>query len=318
MPTSTPRPRRAVKFGIAVPQIGASWSEVLEFAEAADRLGFDSLWAVDHFFGVPDPTVPIFEGWTEIAALASVTRSIRLGHLVLCVGYRQPSLVAKMAATLDHVSNGRFVLGLGAGWYDAEFKAYGFTFPSIGTRLRQLDETAAIIRRLWTDEPVSYFGEQFHVEDAYCRPRPVQQPYPPILIGGSGERVLLKLVAEHADVWNNLGLAHRDLPRKLEKLRQHCDSLKRDFDAIEISQQTLAAIGASESEARAASERVRAELPFLSGGEDLIIAGTPDECIARVRRTVEMGATTLIMSFGRRPRLEALEIFAREVIPAFR
>jgi alkanesulfonate monooxygenase SsuD/methylene tetrahydromethanopterin reductase-like flavin-dependent oxidoreductase (luciferase family) len=234
------------------------------------------------------------------------------------VSYRHPPLLAKMAATLDHASEGRFVLGLGAGWYDQEYRGYGYPFPTIGTRLQQLDEALALIRKLWTEEPVSYFGEQFNVEDAYCRPRPLQRPHPPIMVGGSGEKVLLKLVAEHANIWNNLGMLHGQLPRKLDVLRTHCDALKRDPDEIEIAQQTIAAIGETEAEAKAATTRVLAELPFLSGGEDLIIAGSPEQCIDRVRRTVELGATTVMMSFGRTVRTADLELFAERVIPAFR
>lgn len=307
-----------IRFGVCLPQHGGTWDEVLAVARACDRLGYDSLWAVDHFFGIPDATQPIFEGWTELTAVAAVTERIRLGHLVLCVSYRNPALLAKMAATLDHVSRGRFVLGMGAGWHQQEYQAYGLTFPPIGTRLKELDEALTIIRKLWTEEPASFFGEHFHVEDAYCRPRPVQTPHPPILVGGTGERVLLRIVAEHATIWNNLGWAHRDLPRKLDVLRQHCETAKRDFSTIEISQQTLAAIGESEDEAQRATKEVLGELPFLSGGEDLIIAGTPEQCVERVRRTVAMGATTLILSFGRKPRIEALELFAERVVRELR
>lgn len=315
MSASSPRP---IRFGLALPQVGSNWQEVLEFARRAEELGFDSLWAIDHFVGVPDASQPIFEGWTTLAALATATEKIRLGHQVLCVGFRHPALLAKMAAALDHACGGRLTLGLGAGWNEEEFKAYGISFPSIGTRLRQLDEALAVLRKLWTEEPASYFGEEFQVEEAYCRPRPVQEPHPPLLVGGSGERVLLRIVAEHADMWNNLGWAHSLLSHKIEVLQRHCERLKRDPDEIEISQQVLGAIGETETEARVATERICAELPFLSGGEKLIIAGRPAQCIERVQQTIDMGATTLLLSFGRRPNLPALELFATEVLPAFR
>lgn len=309
---------RPIRFGVCLPQFGSAWSDVLAVARACDRLGFDSVWAVDHFFGVPDGSQPLFEGWTLLTATAAVTERVRLGHLVLCVSYRHPAVLAKMAATLDHVSNGRFILGMGAGWHQQEYQAYGIPFPPIGTRLRELDEALAIVAKMWTEDPATYFGEAFHIEDAYCRPRPLQSPHPPILVGGTGERVLLRIVAEHADIWNNLGMAHRQIPHKLDVLRRHCDARKRDFDSIEISQQTVAAIGENEAEARRASDAVRAEVPFLSGGDDLIITGTPEECIERVQRTVALGATTLILSFGRSTRLAALELFAERVLPAFR
>ena len=309
---------RSMRFGVCLPQHGASWSEVVETARVCDRLGYDSLWAVDHFVGIPDGTVSLLEGWTEVAALAGVTSRIRLGHLVLCVSYRLPSVLAKMAATLDQATGGRFVLGMGAGWHQFEYQAYGIPFPRVGTRLEQLDEALTIIRKMWTEEPASFAGKHFQVTDAYCRPHPVQTPHPPILVGGTGERVLLRLVAKHADIWNNLGIAHPQLPHKLDVLRRHCDAVGRDFGSIEISQQTIAAIGANEATARRATDAIRAELPFLSGGDDLIITGTPDECITRVERSAAMGITTLILSFGRVPAIESLELFAEKVMPAFR
>jgi len=310
--------RHPIRFGVCLPQHGSSWNDVVTVAQACDRLGYDSVWAVDHFFGIPDPTQPILEGWTELTALAPLTGRIRLGHLVLCVSYRHPGVLAKMAATLDQISGGRFVLGMGAGWHQQEYHAYGIPFPPIGTRLKELDEALTIIRKMWTEEPASFFGEQFHIEDAYCRPRPLQTPHPPILVGGTGERVLLRIVAEHATIWNNLGWAHRDLTRKLDVLRKHCEHVKRDFDSIEISQQTLAAIAESEDEARRASDAIQAELPFLSSGRELIIAGTPEQCIERVQRSLDMGVTSLILSFGRNPRVETLELFAESVVAAFR
>ncbi len=310
--------KRPIRFGVCLPQFGSAWSDVADVARACDRLGFDSVWAVDHFFGVPDATVPLFEAWTEMAAVASITERVRLGHLVLCVSYRHPAVLAKMAATLDHVSQGRFVLGMGAGWHQMEYQAYGIPFPPISRRLQELDEALSIVRKMWTEDPASFYGEHFHIEDAWCRPRPVQQPHPPILIGGTGERVMLRIVAEHADIWNNLGWAHGQVGKKLEALRRHCDARKRDVDQIEVSQQTIAAIGENEAEARRASEAVRAELPFLNGGDDLIIAGTAEECIERVQRNAAMGITMLVLSFGRRTSVASLELFAERVLPAFR
>lgn len=310
--------RHPIRFGVCLPQHGSSWNDVVTVAQACDRLGYDSVWAVDHFFGIPDATQGIHEGWTELTALAPLTTRVRIGHLVLCVSYRHPAVLAKMAATLDHVSGGRFILGMGAGWHQQEYHAYGLPFPPIGTRLKELDEALTIVRKMWTEEPATFFGEQFHIEEAYCRPRPLQQPHPPVLVGGTGERVLLRIVAEHASIWNNLGWAHRDLPRKLDVLRGHCDHVKRDFDTIEISQQTLAAIAECEDEARRATESVLAEIPFLAGGDDLIIAGTPEQCIERVQKTIDLGATSLVLSFGRNPSVAALTLFAERVLPAFR
>lgn len=305
-----------VRFGLELFQVGTSWDELLAYARLAERLGFDSLWAFDHLQGYPDPEVPIFEGWTALAALAGSTERIQIGHQVLCVGFRHPALLAKMSATLDHASNGRFVLGLGAGWNEAEFKGFGLPFPSIGTRLQQLEEALDLIRKLWTEQPVSYFGEQFQVEDAYCHPRPIQEPHPPILVGGSGEEVLLRIVAEHADIWNNPRAGHDLLPHKIDVLHRHCESVKRDPTRIEVSQQVAAAIGETETEARVAAERIRSEMALAD--EQGIVAGRPAQCVERLQKTVEMGATNLILRFGRRPSHEALELFAAEVMPHLR
>ncbi|MFP6665469.1 MAG: TIGR03560 family F420-dependent LLM class oxidoreductase [Deltaproteobacteria bacterium] len=308
--------RPKIRFGVCLPQHGAEWAEVLATAKLCERLGYDSLWAVDHVFSIPEPSESIFEGWTEIAALAAATERITLGHLVLCLGYRHPSLLAKMAATLDHISGGRFILGLGCGWHEQEALAYGLPFPPVRKRLKQLDEGLQLIQAMWKDSPASFFGEQFHIEEAWCEPKPLGQI--PILIGGGGEKVLLRLVAEHAQIWNNLGLAQAELPHKVEVLKRHCDKIDRDFSEIEISQQTTAAIGATEAEGRRAREAILAELPFLGGGEDWVIAGTPAQCIERIEKTVAAGATTLILSFGRKPPHESLELFAEQVLPAFR
>src|SRR5438445_799688 len=194
---------RTVKFGLTLPQFGASWSEVKEIASLADEVGWDSVWVADHFLGVgsDDP----LEAWTEMSAVAAITRRVELGFLVLCNSYRPPALLAKMAATLDAVSHGRLILGYGAGWFAQEYEAYGYDFPPIGTRLRQLEEGLQILKRMWTEEQATFHGAHYHVENARCLPRPTRKPHPPILIGGAGEKVLLKLVARYADLWNNLG-----------------------------------------------------------------------------------------------------------------
>ena len=217
------------------------------------------------------------------------------------MSYRHPAVLAKMAATLDQISGGRFILGMGAGWHQQEYQAYGIPFPPIGTRLKELDEALTIVRKMWSEEPASFFGEQFHIEDAYCRPRPLQSPHPPVLVGGTGERVLLRIAAEHATIWNNLGWAHRDLPRKLEVLRAHCDHVKRISSDRDLAADA-GAIAETEDEARAATDAVLDEMPFLAGGRDLIIAGTPEQCIERVRQTIALGATSLVLSFGRNPK----------------
>ena len=222
-----------VRFGLCLPQFGATWTQAREVAQAADEGGFDSIWVVDHFVQIPDEAQPVLEAWTEVVAAAAVTRRVRIGQLVLCVSYRPPALLAKMAATLDQVSGGRLIVGLGAGWHQIEYTEYGYPFPPIGTRLAQLGEALEILRRMWSEERTTFDGKHFTVRDAPCNPKPVQRRLP-ILIGGGGERVTLRIVAQHADIWNGFGDPDR-FAHKCAVLDEWCRRVGRDPAAIERS-----------------------------------------------------------------------------------
>jgi F420-dependent oxidoreductase-like protein len=304
-------------FGVMLPQFGVSWSLAREIAQAADESGFDSVWCVDHLVGIPGEEEPIFEGWTEISAIAALTRRVRLGHLVLCVNYRPPALLAKMAATLDVISDGRLIVGLGAGWHQSEYAQYGYEFPPVGTRLAQLSDTLEILRALWTAPRATVQGRHFSVHGAICNPKPVQ-PRLPILIGGGGEKVLLRLVAKHADVWNNLGIYHGEVVHKREVLARHCRAVGRNPDDILVTQQTLAAIATGHAEAARRTSAILAELSFLEGSPELALTGTPDEIRKRVERNRGLGVRGFVMSFGRQPDPEHLRLVGREVIAAYR
>jgi F420-dependent oxidoreductase-like protein len=307
---------RRIKFGVTLPQFGASWSEARAVAHRADEAGFDSVWLADHFFGVggEDP----LEAWTEMSAVAAMTKRAELGFLVLCNNYRPPALLAKMATTLDEISDGRLILGYGAGWFSLEYEAYGYDFPNIRTRLEQLEEGLEILKKMWTEDAATFHGFHYNIENARCLPKPKRQPHPPILIGGGGEKVLLRLVARYADIWNNMGIAHREIGTKLAHLRAHCEGIGRDIAEIEISQQTVGAIALSKDEARRNTEVVLDEVGFLTGAPELCPTGTPDEIIARIKKSVALGITTFIISFGRKSTEHAVELFGREILPAFR
>ncbi len=307
---------RRVKFGVTLPQWGASWSEVKESALLAEEVGFDSVWVADHFLGVAgdDP----LEAWTEMTAVAAITRRVEIGFLVLCNSYRSPALLAKMATTFDAIAGGRLILGYGAGWFEQEYEAYGYEYPSIRTRLEQFEEGLEILKRMWTEEAPTFHGVHYHVENARCWPKPVRKPHPPLLIGGGGEKILLKLVARYADIWNNLGMFHGQIGDKLAVLRAHCEKVGRKFDDIEISQQTIGAIGGSKAEARQRTEQVHQEIGFLAGAPELCPTGTPDEVIERLKKSVAMGITTFIVSFGRQVTAPSLRLFGEKVLPAFR
>jgi F420-dependent oxidoreductase-like protein len=307
---------RRVKFGVTLPQWGASWSEVKESALLAEEVGFDSVWVADHFLGVTgdDP----LEAWTEMSAVAAITTRVEIGFLVLCNSYRPPSLLAKMATTLDAIADGRLILGYGAGWFEQEYEAYGYEFPGMRTRLEQFEEGLEILKRMWTDEAPTFHGVHYNVENARCWPKPVRKPHPPLLIGGAGEKILLKLVARYADIWNNLGMFHGQIAEKLAVLRAHCEKVGRNFDDIEISQQTIGAIGDSKAEAGRLTEQVHQEMGFLAGAPELCPTGTPDEVIERLKKSVAMGITTFIVSFGGRGTAQSLRLFGNKVLPAFR
>jgi F420-dependent oxidoreductase-like protein len=306
-----------VQFGLCLPQFTDDWAQAREVAQAAEEAGLDSVWCVDHLVGIPVEPEPILEGWTEITAVAASTRRIRVGHLVLCVNYRPPALLAKMAASLDVISGGRLIVGLGAGWHQGEYAQYGYDFPPTGTRLRQLGETLTILRSMWTEERTTFAGRHFKVQDAVCNPKPVQKRLP-ILIGGGGEKVLLRHVARHADIWNNLGAFHSEVAHKRQVLAAHCRDVGRDPAEIVVSQQTLAAVAKDRAQAERKTAKLFAELGFLDGSPDLALTGTPDEVRARIEKNRALGVTAFVMSFGRAVDPADVLLFGREVVAAYR
>ncbi len=307
-----------LRFGVTLPQIKRTWQEARDAAIEFDRLGYDHLWVCDHVYGVPIPTLPIFEAWTELAAVAAVTERAGLGTLVTPPFFRNPALLAKQIATLDHISGGRAIAGLGAGWFQPEFEQTGCAFPPLRERMRALDETAEILKRLWTEPKASFEGRHFSVHEAICEPKPVRRP--PILIGGGGERVLMGIAARHADIWNNLAVFQAELGNKVEALRRRCDELGRDFDAIEVSQQCVVVIAPDE----AAADAALAKAGKIYGGHmgaalaEHGIWGTPERVIDCIEKHVKLGCTTFLMEFFGRDTREPARLFAETVIPAFR
>jgi alkanesulfonate monooxygenase SsuD/methylene tetrahydromethanopterin reductase-like flavin-dependent oxidoreductase (luciferase family) len=222
-----------IKFGWVVPVIGVAQSDYvpIAIAQQAEILPvvaehFDSLWVYDHFYGFDQRSDPYLECWTTLTWLAAQFPALQVGTLVMGVGYRNPALVAKMGATLHTLSNGRLVLGIGAGWRGEEHEAYGYPFPRAAVRIQQLDEAVQIIRRMWTETAPSFRGEYFEIRDAYCRPLP--GPPPPIMIGGSGEQLMLPLIARRADWWNIGSVDGETYRRKRDILHRHAEAAGRD------------------------------------------------------------------------------------------
>ncbi len=228
-----------MKFGIH----NSSWQPAKAFeavktkAQWAENHGFAWLSVLDHMIQIPRigaPDEPVLEGWTVLAALAAVTNRIRLATLCTAVGYRNPAHLAKIAATVDLISNGRLTLGIGAGFFEEEYKQYGWEFPPRPTtRIRQMEEAITLILKMWTEPRTTFHGQYFQVEDAVLEPKPMQKPRPPVLIAGGGEQMTLRAVARLGDACN---IVDGDLPEvrhKLAVLRRHCDAEKRDYDTIE-------------------------------------------------------------------------------------
>ncbi|MCW2689254.1 MAG: F420-dependent oxidoreductase [Mycobacterium sp.] len=208
-----------------------------EFWRAADELGFHGIWDYDHFYGLEDPSAPTLEGWSMLAAMAVVIRRARVGCMVTGVAYRNPAILAKMAVTVDHISGGRLDFGIGAGWLEAEHRGYGIDFPSPGTRVAMLDEALTVIRRLWTEESLSFAGRFFNLDDARCEPKALQRPHPPIVVGGAKPK-MLRVTARHANEWNMPGVgAPEEWAEVSARLDEACDEVGRDRGEIHRSVQ---------------------------------------------------------------------------------
>jgi F420-dependent oxidoreductase-like protein len=301
-----------VDFAFWSPQAGATVKTLLDRAEMAERLGYHSFWLVDHFWSPGMPDVDLLEAVTMMSALAARTERVRIGTLVLCNSFRNPALLAKSLTTIDHISNGRLEVGLGAGWMEQEYRAYGYEFPSVGTRLRQLEEGLQILKAMFTENRANFKGRYYTATDAPNNPKPVQKPHPPIMIGGAGEKVMLRLVAKYADRWN-CPAGYRDFKKTLGVLHEHCRAVGRDPKDITVSEQLMVCIGANRAEADQKWEMAKGRKPFSFTA----VKGTPDEVVKQLREHVSWGVTMFTMMFADMAPPQTVELFAREVMPAF-
>lgn len=309
---------RPVRFGVTLPQIKRTWPEARAAALEFDRLGYDSLWVCDHVYGVPMPGLPILEAWSELAAVAAVTERARLGTLVTPPFFRNPAILAKQIATVDHIAGGgRVIAGLGAGWFEPEFTGTGSPFPGTRERLRALEETVQILKGMWSEERFSFRGEHFQVVDVICEPKPEEMPQ--VLIGGGGERVLMGIAARHADIWNNMAVFQAQLGAKIEALRRRCDEVGRDFDTIEVSQQCVVVIAEDDDAARASLAKAAVVYGGHMGGqiEEHGIWGSPAAVIERIERQRALGVSSFVIEFFGRDTREPARLFADKVMPAF-
>jgi F420-dependent oxidoreductase-like protein len=301
-----------IEFAFWSPQAGATVKTLLGQAEGAEHLGYHSFWLVDHFWAPGMPDVDVLEAITMMSAIAARTERLRIGTLVLCNSFRNPALLAKSLTTIDQISNGRLEVGLGAGWMEQEYRANGYEFPSVGTRLRQLEEGLQILKAMFTENRASFKGRYYTIADAPNNPKPVQRPHPPIMIGGAGEKVMLRLVAKYADRWN-IPAGYRDFKKTLGVLHQHCHAVGRDPKEITVSEQVMVCIGATRAEADQKWEMAKGRKPFSFTA----VKGTPDEVIKQLRERVSWGITMFTMMFADMAPPQTVELFAREVMPAF-
>jgi F420-dependent oxidoreductase-like protein len=316
-----------MKYGVSLPQgwmmdlVGIkdpveAYETMTSVAQTADEYGYESVWLVDHFHTVPQPSQEVtFEAWTSTAALARDTKRVRIGQMVTCNSYRNPALLAKMASTVDVLSHGRLNFGIGAGWYEHEYRAYGYEYPDGPERLRQLREAVQIILAMWTQEEAVFEGKYYQVRGAINQPKGVQQPHIPLLIGGSGEKVTLKLVAQYGDACNVMGDI-ATFERKLAILKQHCEAIGRDYNSIHRTATTICVIGDTDEQARAL---VQAMIPsemraqYESVVKDSLI-GTIDTIRGRIAAYEAAGAQELIIKFMGADPLDSMRRFAKEFI----
>jgi F420-dependent oxidoreductase-like protein len=321
-------PGGQVGFGVIVPQgwrldlghladPGEQFEAMVAVAREVERLEYDSVWLYDHLQPPGGQDGTTFECWTSLAALARETSRVRLGQLVTCVPFRNPALLARMAATVDVASGGRLFLGMGAGWDAREHEAHGYPmpYPPAAARLAALGEAVRVVRGMLTESRPSFTGRHYRIQEPVSLPSPVQ-PHIPLMIGGAGEKITLNLVARYADACNLTD--HTDpgfYRRKLDVLRRHCDAVGRDYDSI-LKTAAFTVFAAEDDHSLA--RRVE---PFLAGRSVAELAescavGTPDQLVDLFGRLVDAGIEYFILYFQRPTDLEPLRLFASEVVPA--
>ncbi|MCB0948393.1 MAG: LLM class F420-dependent oxidoreductase [Mycobacterium sp.] len=325
-------------FGLFIPQgwrldlVGIPpenhWPVMRDLALNADRGPWDSLWVYDHFHTVPVPTAEAtHEAWSLMSAYAATTSRIKLGQMCTAMSYRNPVYLAKVAATADHISGGRIQMGIGGGWYEHEWRAYGYGFPSAGVRLARLDEGVQIMRDAWRDGVVTFNGKHYQADGAIVAPKPLQQEGIPLWIAGGGEKVTLRIAAKYAQ-YTNFTSEPEGFARKSEVLAGHCRDVGTDFDEIGRSTNINCIVGETDSEVRERLERVRSRMSALTGdaaAEAMLNSmstpqagsGTPEQLIETLQTLGGLGCEYVICYFPEAAYdRSGIELFEHEVIPA--
>jgi alkanesulfonate monooxygenase SsuD/methylene tetrahydromethanopterin reductase-like flavin-dependent oxidoreductase (luciferase family) len=277
----------------------------------------DTVWVQDHLMpeaAWAQPSWDSFECWSTLAHWAGAFPSYRFGTIVLANSFRSPALLAKMAATTQTLTGGRLILGLGAGWHEGEYRAYGFEYPSPATRIRQLEEAVQVIRAMWTQTPATFAGKHYRIENAYCEPKP--SPLPPIMIGAAGEQLALRVVARQADWYNTPGSPVEVVARKLDVLRGYCDEIGRDYDAM-VKTATIGAVAVAPT--RAEAQRMASGSPFYRPDQpSSAVVGEPADAVEQLRRFAELGISHINVRFADFPRVDGALRFFEQVVPLLR
>lgn len=304
----TGRAGRPIRFGIQTPQEGATYQDLMAHWIEADALGYHAIFLDDHMFPVAVPMgADQLDAFGVLPALAAATRRIRVGILVADNDYRHPALHARMIHAVDVITGGRAIFGVGAGWFSAEYEAYGIPFEAAKVRMAKLDEGIQIYKALSTEESPSFDGEHYRLAGARSQPKPVQKPWPPIMIGGGGEKLTLKIVAKHAHIWN-FGGTPEEFEKKISIMESHCEAVGRDPSEIEATWFGQLVIDETD-------ERVRDRL--AKRAIQPLISGSPEQCIDRIGEFVDAGVTSFYALFGRVSNLASTQLFAETVMKEF-
>ncbi len=307
-----------IRFGIQTGQQFAAWDEIVRIWQRAEALGYDTAWTYDHFVAVMmDPFDPCLEAWSCLAALAVHTRTIRIGALVTGNTYRHPAILAKIATTVDVISNGRLEFGIGAGWYEPEHTMFGLPFGSVRSRCERLDEALTAIRALWRESQASFTGTHYQLSAAISEPKPVQKPHPPITIAGAGEKRLLPIVARHADAWSSFG-SPEVFRHKIGVLLGYCEAEGRDCDAIEKQVLVPTAI----------TDDLSTVAPLIQGyalyqqlseeeAKRWMLLGRADDVCRQIDAFVTAGVSHFVVTLSPY-NFDVFERFAAEVLPRYR
>lgn len=290
----------------------------------AEKLGYDAGYVYDHF--IPyygnNSNGSFFEAYTLLSAIASVTSRLRIGQVVTCNSYRHPSLLAKMTSTLDAISNGRLEFGIGAGWFEQEYLSYGYQFDNATSRIEQLDESLTIIKKMWKNEKSSFKGKHYSIKNAICNPKPLQNPHPPLMVGGAGDK-LMEVVAKHATRYNHPFGTPETLEEKINLLKIKCKLAKRKHDEIENSVLLRVLVGKDSDDVKKIISGLKRKnesiTDFILRSSDSIALGTPDEVAEYLKRYRQIGISYFIVNFvGLSRSLEMLSTFSKRVIPLLR